>query len=142
MQDGFADANWALRLVETSDVSEIAGALGEEALVRRLHGLLREAPKAVSAALGPPCEVLRVEELLARAAPREAAFHLLGRACYMISKGQAGTIKATILLPGIIPETTGEGPTEAIAICGALTDGLLAWTQRSQMARARQEGMH
>ena len=102
-------------------------------LARDLHRTICSAPIMVRSALGVPCSRSRLDALLESGAAREAAFELLGRAQYMLSRSGHDHVIASVVAPELFPETTLSSEHEATAFTGALALGLRNWA-RATMA--------
>lgn len=132
MPDQFNDHAWVSDLAVVCD--EIAAGADELTILRQLHALLLRAPAAVRSELGIAADEA-VEDLLATKACSEVALRLLGGASYMMSRGSAGSVKATVVSGHVIHESVAEGRSEAQAICTALAGGLMEWSQRVGMLK-------
>ena len=135
-------SEWTWRVNVACDAIAIAQGEGEAGLIRQMHAILCAAPPEVAAVLGLPCAGSRIDELLAAAAPREAAFQLIGRSGYMLSRSPAGPVVATIFAGDLLHETSAEAPSEAIALCAALAEGLRDWAARNGSAAWRRRAAH
>lgn len=126
--------DWQLKLERLLAELEGADATGFPALARELHKVLCSAPPKVDAVLGSPCSSARLEGLLNAGAMREAAFELLGRAQYMLSRGSQDQVIATVAAEGLFSETTRSARDESTAFAGALALGLRAFGLTATMS--------
>lgn len=92
-------------------------------LARKMHGLLCMGPTEVAAALGMPCPADRLERLLTANALSDIGFALIGRADYLLSRGENGTM-ATVSVSNLFPPTDATGRDAPMALTTALAIGL------------------
>lgn len=118
---------WQVKIERLVGTLEDPDPAGFPALARELHEVLREAPPRVAAALGEPCSRDRLDRLLDAGATREAAFELIGRAQYMMSRGGEGQVIASVVAEDLFFETTLSARHESTAFAGALAIGLRAF---------------
>jgi hypothetical protein len=123
------EVEWQAEIELLASELEAAGLDGFPQLARELHDTLCAAPKSVLSALGQPCSRSRLDSLLASGAAREAAFELLGRAQYMLSRSGHDLVIASVVAPNLFPETTLSSEHEATAFTGALALGLRDWAR-------------
>jgi len=135
-----------VRIGWQAEIERLAAALQEADaktfpdLARALHSSLCSAPPEVPAALGAPCSRGRLDALLASGANREAAFELLGRLPYAVSRSRHDRVHVTVI-SDLFPETDFDSGHEATAFAGALALGLRDWA-RAVATRSRSSMTH
>ena len=112
-------ALWYARLEALANAAEVATPADAAVLLRRLHDLLGNAPHDAIANGPRPADI---EALLASGGETSAALALLPtRAAWMMSSRAEGDLfLATLLLPGMIEDITGQVASAALALVSAI----------------------
>jgi hypothetical protein len=120
--DGVRTDDWAQRLDQL--VVQCDRNAGGAELLAGLHELLDSGPAHICLALRPAISRSSLQSLIDAGAFESAALRLLRNCGYMLSRGGAGMVIASVVLPGAERDYSYSAPSEELALCGALAVSL------------------
>lgn len=115
---GVRTDEWAQRVDEL--VVQCDRNAGGAELLRGLHELLDSGPAHICMGLKPAISRSSLQSLLDAGAFESAALRLLRNCGYMLSRGSAGMVIASVVLPAAERDYSYSAPSEELALCGAL----------------------
>lgn len=93
-------------------------------LLRQVYATLAEGPSHICGAMLPALSRSTLHSLIEAQAFESAAFRLVGRCGYMLSRSGEGSVIASIVLPASESDYSFCARTETAALCGALMTAL------------------